>query len=319
MSRTTKIWLITAAFLLLIGCMIFGSVMTMLKWDFTKLSTNSYETNRYEINEGFSAISIHVDTADVVLVPAETETCVVVCYEQKNCGHTVSVKDGELVIELVDTRKWYEHIGIGLESSKITVYLPQAEYSALSVKSDTGDVEVPSAFCFQSIDISGHTGDVKNYASAVGAVTIGTTTGSIFVENVSVGSLALSVSTGKVTVLGVASEGDASVNVSTGKTVLTDMTCKNLISRGNTGDISLKNVVVAETMSIERSTGDVRFDASDAAEIFVKTDTGDVLGTLLSEKVFVVKTDTGRIDVPGSTAGGKCEITTDTGDICIRV
>ena len=100
---------------------------------------------------------------------------------------------------------------------------------------------------------------------------------------------------------------------------MTDIECKNVISSGNTGDISLKNVNAAEKISIERSTGDVRFDGCDAAEIFVKTDTGDVAGTLLSDKVFIVETDTGSVDVPKTVTGGQCEITTSTGDINISI
>ena len=95
--------------------------------------------------------------------------------------------------------------------------------------------------------------------------------------------------------------------------------CKNVVSNGNTGAISLKNVIAAEKFSIERSTGDVKFDGCDAAEIFVKTDTGDVTGSLLSNKIFVVEADTGSVDVPKTATGGKCEITTDTGDINISI
>ena len=51
----------------------------------------------------------------------------------------------------------------------------------------------------------------------------------------------------------------------------------------------------------------------------VTTDTGDVKGTLLSDKIFFAETKTGRKDVPKTTAGGKCEIKTDTGDIIISV
>ena len=70
---------------------------------------------------------------------------------------------------------------------------------------------------------------------------------------------------------------------------------------------------------IKRSTGDVKFDGSDAAEIFIKTDTGDVTGSLLTDKVFITQTDTGNIDVPKTVNGGRCEISTDTGDIKISV
>lgn len=319
MSKTVKIWLIIAASLILIGCIIFGGVAAMLKWDFTKLSTNKYETNHYEINEICNNISIVTDTADVAFVPSENSKCSVVCYEQKNVKHSVTVKDSTLVIEGVDSRKWYEHIGINFDAPKITVYIPQGEYGGLSISSNTGDVEIPKDFKFSSIDISEDTGDVTSYASALGSIKIKTTTGRIYIEGISAHTLDLSVSTGKVTVSDATCEGNVTVGVSTGKAYLTNVACKSVISSGDTGDISLKNVIAAEKLSVERSTGDVRLDGCDAAEIFLETDTGDVVGTLLSDKVFIVNTDTGKKEVPNTVTGGRCEITTDTGDIRISI
>lgn len=319
MSKITKIWLIIAASLVLIGCIVFGGAMTMLKWDFTKLSTVKYETNNYEITEKFKNISIVTDTADILFMPFENQKASVVCHEQKNMKHSVTVKDGTLVIEVVDTRKWYEHIGINFGTPKITVYIPQVEYGALFVKSSTGNVEIPKEFKFENIDISESTGNVTNYASASENIIIKTSTGNIRVENVSANTLDLSVSTGGVTVSNVTCEGDVKIKVSTGKTNLTNIECKNIVSNGNTGAISLKNVIAAENFLIERSTGDVKFDGCDAAEIFVETDTGDVRGSLLADKTFIVQTDTGNVDVPKTATGGKCEITTSTGDINIRI
>ena len=63
---------------------------------------------------------------------------------------------------------------------------------------------------------------------------------------------------------------------------------------------------------------DVRFEGCDAGELSVRTDTGDVTGTLLSGKVFLVQSDTGRVEVPKTVSGGRCEIATDTGDILIE-
>ena len=53
--------------------------------------------------------------------------------------------------------------------------------------------------------------------------------------------------------------------------------------------------------------------------MYVTTSTGEVTGSLRSEKVFITRSDTGRQDVPKSVTGGRCEITTDTGDIEITV
>ena len=122
-----------------------------------------------------------------------------------------------------------------------------------------------------------------------------------------------------MTVSDVTSKGDVSVSVSTGKTYITDTKCKSVISNGDTGGISLDNVIAAEKFSIERSTGDVKFNNSDATEIYVKTDTGDVTGNLLTDKVFIAQTDTGKVDVPKTVIGGKCEISTDTGNIMISI
>lgn len=319
MSKHIKIWLVAAILLLVLGCILFIGTMSVLKWDFAALSTSKYETNTYEITESISAISIHTNTADIRFIASEDATCTVICYEQKNVTHTVTAQDGTLSIEVVDARKWYEHIGFHFKSPSITVYIPEGDYGALSITSDTGDVEIPKDFHFASIDISEDTGNVTNYASAAEAIKIKTSTGDICVKNVSAGSLDLTASTGDMTVSGVTCEGDVSVDVSTGKVYLTDITCKNVTSDGSTGNISLKNVIAEEKISIERSTGDVNFERSDAAEIFVETDTGEVEGSLCSEKVFVVNTDTGDIDVPNSITGGRCEITTDTGDIKITI
>lgn len=319
MRKKTKIWLVIATALVVVGCVIFGGVMTMLQWDFTKLSTVKYETNDYEIDENYKNISIVTDTADIVFMPSQNSKSSIVCHEQKNVKHSVTVKDDTLVISVVDTRKWYEYIGINIGTPKITVYLPNAEYEKLFIKESTGDVAIPNNFSFESMDISTSTGDVKNDASASESIKIKTRTGNIRVENISAEALDLSVSTGEITVCDVTCQGDVKIHVSTGKTKLTDIACKNLTSSGNTGDISLKNVIATEKFSLERSTGDVKFDGCDAAEISVKTDTGDVTGTLLSEKVFLAETDTGRVEVPKTATGGRCEITTDTGDIRIKI
>ena len=319
MRTRTKVWFIIAISLVLIGCIVFGGVMTMIKWDFTKLSTGKYETNNYEIAENFNKISIVTDTTDVLLVPSENQKTSVVCYELKNAKHSVTVQNGKLVIEIVDARKWYEYIGINFGTAKITVFIPQGEYGALFVKSGTGNVEIPKEFKFENIDISESTGNVTNYAYASENITIKTSTGNICVENASANTLDLSASTGGVTVSNVTCEGDVKINVSTGKTNLTNIKCKNVVSNGDTGTISLKNVIAAEKFSIERGTGAVKFDGCDAAEIFIETDTGDVRGSLLADKIFVIQTDTGNVDVPKTTSGGKCEITTATGNINISI
>ena len=317
MRNKTKVWLITAAVLILVGCLVFGGVMTVLKWDFSKLSTVQYETNTYVIDESFRHIAIVADTADIVFVPAETAK--VICYEEKNVVHTAVVKEDTLKIERIDTRKWYEHIGISLSTPKVTVYLPQGGYGDLSIASSTGNVELPKGYAFERMDIALSTGHVTTFASASDAMKIRTSTGDIRVEDMSAVSMDLAVSTGQVTVADVNCKGDIQIGVSTGRTNLKNVKCQSIVSSGDTGNIKLEDSVAEMQISIARSTGDVVFDRCDAAELFVKTSTGDVRGSLLSDKVFIARTDTGRVDVPKTINGGRCEIMTDTGDIRLEV
>ena len=284
----------------------------------TACSLSDYETNIHKINEEFGNVSIKTDTADIAFVPSNDGMCRVACYEDAKSIHSVEIQNGTLMINVVNNKKWYDYIGV-IDSPKITVYLPEKAYSSLVIEESTGDIEISKDFKFKSIDISLSTGNVKCYASAVENITIASTTGAIYAEGISASSLDLTVSTGNVTVSSVTCEEDITIGVSTGKTYLTDVACKNLTSTGSTGDISLKNVISTEKISVERSTGDVTLDRSDAAELFIMTSAGDVEGSLLTNKVFIIKTDTGRINVPNTITGGRCEITTDTGDIKISI
>ena len=322
MKTATKVWLILAAILVLAGCVLFAATLSSLDWGFMKLSTDKYETNTHKISESFENISVDTVTAQIVFAPSNDGFCTVVCHEDEKAKHTVSVKDGTLTIEIQDDRSVFDfvgHIGINFDTPKITVYLPKTECGSLYIREDTGDVEIPKEFTFRDVDISVTTGAVGYYASASGAVKIRATTGSIQVESISAPSLDLTVTTGKVTLSDAQCTGDVKIFVTTGKAVLSDLACYNVISAGSTGGLTLENVIATQKLSLERSTGDIKLESCDAAEIYIKTDTGDITGSLLSEKMFYAHTDTGHADVPKSTSGGKCEITTDTGDIRITV
>lgn len=318
MGKITKIWLITAAALVLGGCLIMGGTMTVLKWDFSKLSTVKYEENTTEISDAFSKISMETDTADITLALSEDGKCKVVCYEDSAANHSVSVEDDALTVKL-GKKAWYKYIGINFATPKVTVYLPQAEYTSLVIKNDTGDITLPKEFSFGSADLALSTGNVSLSAAVSGQVSIRTSTGDIQIAETAVGGLDLEVDTGKVTLNDVVCQGDFRLTVSTGKAFMTNMQCKNFTTTGDTGKVTMTNVIASEKFSIERSTGDVTFDGCDAAEILVETSTGDVTGNLLTEKVFITNTSTGKVQVPESVTGGKCKITTSTGDIKITI
>jgi len=320
MKKTTRIWLITASALVLFGTILFVIAMTLNHWDFSSLGTVRYETRTMEIRGDFQNISLRCDTEDIFFVPSADGTCKVVVVEQEKVTHTAAAQDGTLLIETDDQREWYDHlVFFTVGTPSVTVHLPELEYESLSIQDTTGDISIPKDFSFESIDLHLTTGNVTCQASSFGPIRITADTGDIRLEDLSAGWMALSVSTGKVTASSIVCEGDLELTVSTGDAELQDLTCLNLTSAGNTGDLTLQNVIAEGLMTLRRTTGDIDLDRCDAAELTIETDTGKVKGTLLSPKIFIVKSDTGRIEVPESTEGGSCRITTVTGDIQIKL
>lgn len=319
MDTTTKTWLIVGAVLVVLGLIVFAVAMTLNHWNFNKLSTAKYVTNTHSIKEAFTSIDINTDTAHIVFVSTDTGSCEVVCHEPENMLHRVTVENGCLTVRVQDNRRWYEYIGIYNGAPKITVSLPQGAYESLTVKTGTGKTHVPGDFSFETIDISGSTGNVECLASASESLKIQVTTGKIRVENLSAGDMDLRVSTGGITASKINCTGILSIQTSTGKANLTDVSCVCLTSTGSTGKISLENVIASKDLSILRSTGDVKLVKCDASELTIKTDTGNITGSLLSDKVFIAHTDTGRVNVPKTATGGKCEVTTDTGNIKFEI
>ncbi|MBO4419027.1 MAG: DUF4097 family beta strand repeat protein [Oscillospiraceae bacterium] len=320
MKQSKIVWLIVAGALVLLGAILFVCIMAANDWDFSRLSTSKYENRTVEIAEDFQNISIRSETEDIDFVLTDDGSCKVVLYEREKVTHSVDVANGTLSIKQMDTRKWYDNIAVfSTDSPKITVYLPRNEYAALSIEESTGDISLPGEIGFESIQITASTGDITCFSSASKSIRVQTSTGHIRLEKLSAGEIDLTASTGRIELRSVECAGALRVGVSTGRVELSELRCESLASTGSTGDITLKQVTAAGKMEIERSTGDVRFEQSDAGELFIETDTGDVTGSLRSAKIFFTQSDTGHIEVPETTTGGKCKITTDTGDIEISV
>ena len=137
------------------------------------------ETNEYEIKENFKDIKITTDTADIQFILSENPSSFIVCEEEKNANHSVTVKENTLRIEIVDDQKWYEDIGIKLRTPKITVYLGKSEYSNISLETDTGNILLDNIITTGKLAIKTDTGNVKFEACDASEVIIKTETGNV--------------------------------------------------------------------------------------------------------------------------------------------
>ncbi len=319
MSKGEKIWMIVAAALVALGALLFAVAMMVADWDFSKLGTEDIITNAYQAETAFTQISIEEDTAKIDILPADDGVCRVVCQERKKMPHTVEVAQDTLVIRLTDTRKWYEYLGISFGKTEVTVYLPEMEYDRLTVETDTGDITVSDAFVFETINISADTADIESRADVVTSVNVATSTGDIRLEDVTLGQANLATDTGNVWAERIETKGKLGFATDTGDLCMTDVHCGALELESSTGNKHLVRVTVDGTLTARSSTGNVTFENSDAAALSVETSTGNVSGSLRSEKVFITDSATGRINVPKTVKGGRCEIITSTGNIDISL
>ena len=300
---------------------------------------DNYEEKIYEVSEYFCITTIGVDVENITFVPSTDGKCKVVCYSECKLEHSVEVYDGKLKIESDDKRSWVDKVfSFGKDENSITVYLPTDIDTSLVVTGDTGDIEIPAGFTFDHINIIIDTGNVVCNASTrhqiviksdTGDIQINdftaedikleTSTGNISICNSECESLSAITDTGDITASNINCENDFKAVVDTGNLDLSDVTCKLFASNGDSGAVKLESVIVEETLIIERSTGDICFEKCDADEVMITTDTGDVKGSFLTEKIVFATTDTGEVDIPKLTTGGRCEITTDTGDIKITI
>ncbi len=307
--------MLTAAIILLgIGIVV---VLVGLGLNGFRLPSGTTEMNTYTVGENFANISVSAAFADVRFLPAKDETCTVVCKEQPKLHFSVTTERDTLTVTHTDTRKWYERI-FTLFTPSVTVYLPKNEYGALSVQLTTGDVHTAQGFLFDSVSLHGTTGDVEFFANAKNHLSIETTTGNIIVSGTTCSDLSARLTTGDVAI----TDTDCAaltIHLTTGDTLLTNTRCSALQMKATTGDVTLTNTVAFGKIDIKTSTGDVRFNSSDGAELFAQTSTGSITGTLATPKIFLAQTSTGKVRVPNTTTGGRCELSTSTGNILLEI
>ena len=316
--KKMKIAMIVSVVIVVVGVALSLVGLLMMRFDFKRLELSRYRSKTYEFVEDFNSISIDVDTADIDFRLSQDGVCRVSCFEDERRSHTVTVQDGTLQVVVAKT-EWYHHISLfNFNGPTVTLSLPKAAYDAVQIHTNTGDVTLPSELSFTNAAVEADTGDVSWQSAVADTLSVVTDTGEIEIAGVSPKKLSVKDHTGDISV----SDGKIEaleVSTHTGDVKLSSIGCGTLTLESDTGDVTLKNLLATGAVSITTNTGDVDLDGCDAAAFTITTDTGDVWGILLSEKVFLTKTDTGDVDVPKGTAGGACEVVTDTGDIELSV
>ncbi len=321
MKSSTRAALIVAVILIVAGvAFVGGSLLTGNSFlDLFSSRPGKMETNTYPVADPFTSVSVTDTVSDVRFEPSKAGDSRVECVEESKQKHIVTVENGVLTVRQKDERRWSDHIGVFSQPTTVTIYIPEGEYDSLNVKTDTGDVSVPSGYSFGKVRIESDTADIVCLANASESADFITDTGDVRIEHSLLENLTIKTDTGRISMESVSISGGMQASSHTGHVGLTDITCAGTDITTTTGKVTLTRCLISGKLDVETDTGDVLLDATDADDIEIDTDTGDVTGTLLTEKIFFVESSTGKIDVPRGMSGGPCDIETDTGDVRISI
>lgn len=317
MKTAVKVSIIVAVALILVGSVISFSAISSMNFDFTKTQSGSSREKSYTIDDSFMNISVDTVEANVRFELSADGKCRVECVESTNIYHTVKTVNDTLVIKRVDERKWYEHIGFFWRNMRVTVYLPQAEYDALHVKTVSGDIHIPDICSFNEAEVQSTSGNIGFAANVKNDFSVKSVSGRLDVSGIQADRFSLHTTSGNINADDVRCD-KFMIDTTSGDIRADDVRCGRFTVNTTSGDVKMLEVN-AEDMRIKSVSGDITLTSCDAADIELKTTSGDIRGSLLSGKSFQTHTTSGRISVPQSSAGGECRISTVSGDVTITI
>lgn len=252
MKTATKIWLIIAAALTVIGAAVCAYAVSA-----DGLPAAEYTTDTVEVTERFRSVTVRCDTEDIALLPSEDGKCRVTFTEPEQTAHSVTVQDGTLMIDTNDTRKWYEHLTLfSFGSPALTLSLPQGEYDLLSVAVSTGDIRVEHITA-GTLDLSVSTGGTALTDVTCRELSSRGSTGDLTMEDVTAaGTITARRSTGDVRM----SRCDAAaleITTDTGDVTGSLLTEKIFFAQSDTGSVHVPETATGGTCRITTDTGDI--------------------------------------------------------------
>ncbi len=297
----------------------FGLILALVFWLIGGGIASEYEEVRHEAEVPFSKISVTTASGNIVIRKSDDTSAYAVCDENDKIAYEVRVTDGELIVE-EKPKSFFAYFGIRLGESDCVVYVPAAEYSSITLKSASGEIECDSSeLSFAQIKATASSGNVK-ISSEVKTLDITTSSGDIDISEMRLGLVSIATASGKINAEDMIVEDKVEVSSSSGAISLNSCKAKDISISTSSGKISLSDVLADRKLDASTSSADVIFSACDAGEILIESSSGEVSGTLLSDKSFEVSTASGDRDVPQSVKGaGVCEIETSSGDIRISI
>ncbi|SCW35346.1 Putative adhesin [Ruminococcaceae bacterium YRB3002] len=309
MSKVTKVILITAGSLILLGIILTVIGFAVLSNTAKKATSKVEYTHKEEvITEDIRNLNINEISENVEIRPSENGEIKVDYYDADNYMHQIETKGDTLEISVKtysDDSPWWKrfsfHIdidGIMTESKDhpTVIYLPEDSFGKLNITNISGDVKIPENYSFDDVTIETTSGDVWSYCVATGNTNIASVSGELDIRNIKASGLKVDTTSGNVTMNGCKVSDKIDIDTISGEVSLTDVESGHTKIETISGDIRLRTLV------------------TDTADI--TTTSGDVTGTIAGVHEYDVDTTSGDVELPSSIKGEPLiKIDTVSGDV----
>lgn len=315
-----KTALIIALIAFVVGALILGIGWVLLQKNPIDKNVFKDKVYPFSTDELPSQINISTVNSRVEFRTIEGDEWRVECKDTEKVYHTVELVDGVLTIKQIDTRAWYEYIGIftNLRPQSVIVYLPEGSYGSINIQSTSGGISVPEGFTFSDVTLKSTSGSISFASPAAGAMNVRNTSGSITVSGNVGGDLNAKNTSGDIRIIG-GVNGAVNVTNGSGRIEIKDATPREAEIKNTSGAIYLQNVVCQEECEIENTSGGIELKRCDAASFDIENTSGGIRGSILSAKTFDCKTTSGSVRTPADGDGGTFKAKTTSGSIKITI
>ena len=299
------------------------AVLLVIAGGVLMLATFPTMLSEYRRNDSYTAYSenlktsydsIEISTINANLTVTNTADGIPAVDAETDPAFRVNIesKDGKLMIEEVDLRKWYQKIGIfSPKPGKIEVRLADAVYPELILDTKNGDLNVeapPRTVSFETIGTETVNGDT-NIHIAVDFVVAKSVNGDL-IFTIGHGSDPITGLGQTAAVFGMTTNGNI-IDVSTA-------THKSLTS-GN-GKIHTSGAFTGMAkLYVKTTNGDIELDRIYGQDIRVESVNGDVTASLWRPMTCTATTKNGRVKIPEEGGEYSIEISTVNGDITVEL
>ncbi len=171
--------LIIGCIMVFVGLILQGISLAKVGFDATALIQGYATTteNTYIIEDEVYTVVILGMDSDVVILPSENELSRVISHDGQNLENKVTIKNGVLTINQIDSREWYDRVLNLGKNMDITIYLPEKTYESLKITTGGGDIFTSEKLTFSSVDIETKSGDVQFSSVVIEDLSILTSSG----------------------------------------------------------------------------------------------------------------------------------------------